>query len=168
MKQFKRATPAFAIGGILVLCGAVAALAAGLDGGVIANSGSTNTAPYTIKVWSDGHGNVSVANATATAFNVDPAVAAKFFTDVKEARANPGTPGRCMKSASFGTRTNVLWHEWTSSDLQCPPFSPSVSLLAHDVQQIQQAANVGMPMRRMRAPIQNRMTPPSESETPHP
>lgn len=155
-----------ALGAVALI--AVAAAAARPDGAIIHNSGSTNTAGYSIKVWSDGRGEVTMGRGpgwgTGKVFNVEPTVAERFFTNVKTARENPGTPGHCMKSASFGTTTTVQWHGWNSPDLQCPPFSPAVQAISADVRQIQAAANVDSGLHRIRIPNEPRMIPETSPE----
>lgn len=153
-----------------ILAGALMLLASGLasgaerDGAVITNSGSTNTAGYAIKVWSDGSGEVSLRGGATRNIKVDVDLVNKFFADVKAARANPGRPGRCMKSASFGTTTSVLWHEYQSVDLQCPPFTTEVTALAADVRNIQSAANLANPLQRIRLPLEPRKIPTATPE----
>lgn len=145
--------------GALALLATGMALAGGKDGAVITNSGSTNTAGYSIKVWSDGTGQVDLRGGGTRAISLDVDLVNKFFTDVKAARANPGTPGHCMKSASFGTTTVVLWHNYQSTDLQCPPFTSDVMALGADVRNIQAAANLASPPRRIRLPLEPRKIP---------
>lgn len=145
---------------------AVAAAAARPDGAMIRNSGSTNTAPYSIKVWSDGRAELTTGRTETSprSFSVDPAVAKQFFTDVKAARANPGTPSHCMKSASFGSTTTVEWHGWNSPDLLCPPFTPSVQAVAANVRTIEAAANLGTGLHRFPLPREPRMIPSTAPE----
>jgi len=153
-----------AIGAVATV--ALVAAAAQPDGAVIRNSGSTNTAAYTIKVWSDGRGEVAMGRmgGSGKPFTVDADVAKSFFTNVRAARQDPGSPGRCMKSASFGTTTTVHWHGWNSFDLQCPPWSPSVQALASDVRAIQAAANIDTGIHRIPLPREPRMIPSSAPE----
>ena len=159
MKQDKR-RPAIAAIALFVAGAALPALASPmLDGATIVTSGSTNTAGYTLKVRSNGAGEMTVENNPAKPFTIDPTVAKKFLADAKAARANPGTPQQCMKSASFGTTTHVTWHDYTSGDLQCPPFSTDVATLANDVSAIRQAAGVLGPIHRIRLPIDQRRLP---------
>lgn len=136
------------------------------DGAVIHQSGSTNTQPFTIKLWSDGRAQVLVGDAAPRATNVSQSSAEAFFRDVRAARANPGEAQSCMKSASFGTRTTVSWHDYTSVDLQCRPLSSAVSTLADDVSSIVEQASVGTVIRRIpnpnymkRAPIEGPSSP---------
>lgn len=156
MKRMLLAGLAFAAASVAI----VAIAAGGRDGAVIRNSGSTNTAGYLIKVWSDGQAQVTMRGSQVPrSFTIDGALASSFFTDVKAARANPGTPGHCMKSASFGTTTTVLWHGWLSSDLQCPPYTPAMQALLADVRAIEQAGNISSGPRRTRIPLEPRMIP---------
>lgn len=169
MKQHNRALTATAIACFAMLTTVIGASAAMLDGATIVTTASTNTAGYAVKIHSDGHGVVAVQNQQERAFTIDPSLAKKFLEDAKAARANPGTPGHCMKSASFGTATTVTWHNYTSIDLQCPPYSQAVAMLAHDVQAIQQAAGVGAPVHRIRLPIDQRRVPtPASPAQPEP
>ncbi len=158
---------ALALGAIGTIALAAAA-AARPDGAVIHNSGSTNTSGYSIKLWSDGRGELTMGRGpgwgTGTVFNVDPSVAQEFFSNVKAARQDPGSPGHCMKSASFGTTTTVQWHGWNSPDLQCPPFSPAVQAVAANVRTIQAAANIGNQLRRIPLPREPRMIPSTSPE----
>ena len=151
----------------LALTAAVAAGASAApvrDGAIITNSGSTNTAAYRIKLWSDGSASVQVQGRAARSYRADADATARFFTDVKAARSNPGTPQHCMKSASFGTVTTVAWHGYTSVDLQCPPFTPSVAKLAADVTAVQASANLGGAIRRIPLPRDVRMIPTATPE----
>ena len=150
------------------LVATIAASAGPKDGASIINSGSTNTEGYTMKVWSDGTGEVSGARTgDSHKFQIDADLTPKFFADLKAARANPGTPGHCMKSASFGTTTVVSWHGWQSTDLQCPPFNAAMTALVTDVRAIQAAANWAS---RRRIPLPRDMrkipaTPPEATPT---
>ena len=149
---------------LLSLATALASAAPQSDGALITNSGSTNTMGYVIKVWSNGGAEITMRGMAPRAFNLDDDVAARFFADVKAARSNPGSPQHCMKSASFGTSTSVAWHGWSSADLQCPPFTEPVGLLAQDVKLIQQAANIDNSIRRLPMPRDVRMIPTATPE----
>ncbi len=159
MKQYNRSVLAPVTAVLIFAASSSPASAAALDGASITTSGSTNTAGYTIKLHSDGSGAVAVTGRPEKAFTVDAALAEKFMSDAKAAREDPGTLQHCMKSASFGTTTTVTWHNYTSTDLQCPPLSSSVAMLAHDVQRIQQAAAVGAAPNRIRLPIEPHRVP---------
>jgi hypothetical protein len=151
---------------VLVLSSAAAVSAAVLDdGATISNSGSTNTLGYTIKVWTNGGAQITMSRTTAPRpFTIDADLATRFFADVRAARANPGGGGHCMKSASFGTTTGVIWHNYNSVDLQCPPFSPAVAALAADVRLVEAAANIDTRLRRFPLPGGMRMIPTATPE----
>lgn len=151
----------------IVLACAVLSATLQHDGATIVNSGSTNTAGYTITVWSDGTATSLVRGASSpTPFTVPKETAERFFSDVKAARGNGAQLQHCMKSASFGTRTVVQWHGWSSPDLQCPPFTPEVGALATDVQSLESAANIqpGSPLRRVPMPVEMRKIPTATPE----
>lgn len=146
----------------ILLLSAVLAATAPRDGATILNSGSTNTAGYKITLWSDGTATAQVGRGAPAPFTISKEAAERFFADVKAARGNGAQLQHCMKSASFGTRTIVQWHGWSSPDLQCPPFTAEVSALAKDVSEVQTAANIhpGNPlMRRIPMPVEMRMQP---------
>jgi hypothetical protein len=146
---------------IVFLCVTLAA-AMQHDSATIVNSGSTNTAGYTITLWSDGTATVQVRGAQAKPFTIPAKTASRFFTDVKAASGDGGGQlQHCMKSASFGTSTIVQWHGWTSPDFQCPPFTPAVTALAQDVNAIQTAADImpGRPLHRIGLPGDLRKIP---------
>jgi hypothetical protein len=154
--------------GVIGTIALAAAAAARPDGAVIHNSGSTNTSGYSIKLWSNGRGELTMGRGpgwgTGRVFELDQSVAERFFSNVKAARQDPGTPGHCMKSASFGTSTTVQWHGWSSPDLQCPPLSSAVQAVAADVRDIQQAASIGNQLRRIPLPREPRMIPSTAPE----
>jgi hypothetical protein len=143
---------------LVLLCGSVLAANATTrpDGMTIVNSGSTNTIGWSIALRSDG-----TATIDARAFMVPQALAVKLFADAAAAR-NAHVLGRaCMKSASFGTHLNVIWHGWTSPDLTCRPMSLLASTLAVDVGRITEIAQPPSGLRRIGLPIEPRRTPPA-------
>jgi len=117
------------------------------DGAIIRNSGSTNTAGFTIEVWSDATGSASEAGATPKPFGLRSDISAQFFADLHAARAENAPAAHCMKSASFGTSTVVQWHGWTSPDLQCRPSSATLRALARDVDAIEAASGITTQIR---------------------
>ncbi|MHB8144110.1 MAG: hypothetical protein ACYDEW_00510 [Vulcanimicrobiaceae bacterium] len=139
------------------------------DGAVIRNSGSTNFLGYTVKVWSDGQ-----VWASATGRDGAPVgrprtaragteLVERFFADVQAARDGHATGTPCMKSASFGSTTTVLWHEWTSPDLSCPGGDRLTRVLRSDVLGIESAAGVSTLTRgTVRLPINEPRRKPSE------
>lgn len=135
--------------GLLALC---AAAAPSHDGASIVDSGSTNTAGYTVNVWSDGTADVTYQNRTGAAaeksFTISSSLASRFFADLKAARKSTAPAAHCMKSASFGTSTHVHWHGWISPDLDCPPDDTLTTALVNDVGSIRSAGNIsGAPLR---------------------
>jgi hypothetical protein len=129
--------------------------AAPRDSAVIVDSGSTNTQGYKIQVWSDGTASITPADrfgtvqGAAKAFSVPASTATRFFADLAAARKGAATGQPCMKSASFGTTTHVVWHSWTSPDLDCPAGNALTAALVHDVGEIRQTSGIGVePLRR--------------------
>ncbi len=141
------------------------------DSASIVNSGSTNAAGYRIELSSEGHARIAVPYINA--FPVSRALVRRFFDDLRRARKSgaPGPP--CMKSASFGTRTTVVWHEWTSPDLDCPR-SGAMAQLQTDVNDIRASLNSGANRHRGQAGPINRpriktpLTPTPPEPTPYP
>jgi hypothetical protein len=133
---------------------------------VLENSGSTNSPGYRLSLWSDGSALLQRPGAAgAVAREVPADLALRFFQDVKAARAAAVPVGGCMKSMSFGSRTQVRWHGWNSPDLLCPQHDPSVLTLGADVRQIETALGI-VPgsMRRMPMPIGPRKIIPATPE----
>lgn len=135
-------------------CAAGAAAAYLRDGAVIRNSGSTNFSGYTVKVWSDGatwavHSNrAGTPIGQAVSGSIPRALAQRFLGEAQQARSNRATSRPCMKSASFGTSTVVLYHGWTSPDLECPGGGFTVALSA-DTHKIVELLNIrGLPPTR--------------------
>ncbi len=133
---------------IFTVAPALSVGAAQRDVATIRNSGSTNTAGFTITVWSDATGSASVQGATPKAFGVPSDLSARFFADLHAASNDAAPAMHCMKSASFGTSTMVQWHAWSSPDLQCPPFSAGLGALARDVGAIETAAGITTQIHR--------------------
>jgi hypothetical protein len=150
-----------------ILAAGGSAIAFTRDGAIIRNSGSTNSAAYEIRVWSNGAAQWRTA-AQKKDFAIDAALIKRFFAAVKAARANPGTPRHCMKSASFGTVTTVTWHGWTSGDLQCPPSDGASAELAEVTNEIAGASGVVPVPQRIRLPVEPRRveTPGTASPSP--
>jgi hypothetical protein len=142
----------------------VLGLSAERDSAMIQNSGSTNTSGFTITVWSDGTSTASVHGQADRAFTLQPDLSARFFNDLRAAASVTPAPRHCMKSASFGTTTTVRWHDWSSSDLQCPPLSPGLVALANDVSAIESAAGVTGGPHRIGLPPSLRKIPPATPE----
>jgi hypothetical protein len=120
------------------------------DSAVIVDSGSTNTAGYTIVVSSEGTGRITLqsragrpASSAPKTFAIAAAVTTRFFAALKAAQAAKVVGAPCMKSASFGTSTHVSWHDWKSPDLDCPSENALLSAVIKDVNAIRAASGVG-------------------------
>lgn len=86
---------------------------------VIRNSGSTNTAGYTIVVHPSGSADVTTDGATTSRTVGGPQVR-WLFLKLRAAGPLDVLPGgHCMKSASFGSTTTVAFGGRTSPDLSC-------------------------------------------------
>jgi hypothetical protein len=124
------------------------------DSAAIVNSGSTNSYGYTITVWSDGTGSVTLQARGGTpsspkAFTVPSATTARFFADLAAARKGNATTVPCMKSVSFGSTTRISWQGWESPDLTCPPKDSLGEALVKDVDAIRKAAGIQeLPLRQ--------------------
>lgn len=140
----------------LAICSLVAA--APRDSAVIVNSGSTNTVGYSITVWSDGQASLTTQNrdgkatGPAKSFTVPAATAARFFTDLANAKSTNAVTVPCMKSASFGSSMHVKWQGWVSPDLECPAKTSAGDALIKDVDEIRQAS--GLAAQPLRQPPQ--------------
>ncbi len=157
----------------LVLCCCLAALstflaAAPLDAATIVNSGSTNFMGWNLTIRSDGSGNVVqgargivVHGAIARAFRIPSQLAQSFFHDLRAARDANISGAACVKSVSFGTRLNIVWHTWTSPDLSCPVVSSLDAALRVDVSKITAIVNPPTGSHRVLLPIEPRRTPTS-------
>lgn len=112
------------------------------DSATISNSGSTNTAAFTISVASDGNSSVTMTSRAGApqggprSFTVPADLSQKFFADLAAAKNANYAPVPCMKSASFGTTTRVTWQGWTSFDVSCPPAGDAARALVDDVNKI--------------------------------
>lgn len=163
----------------IFLCAAATAAAAGApDGATIRNTGSTNFLGYTIKVWSNGHATSVHSGRNGRA--VDPPLSgtipapmvAQFFNDLHTARNSRPISQACVKSASFGTATIVLYHGWTSPDLECGGDG-TVIALGSDAKKIAAQLQVqGVPARRIpmmpNEPRRAEPTPSQAGGTPEP
>ncbi|HTW84276.1 MAG TPA: hypothetical protein VMD91_09435 [Candidatus Sulfotelmatobacter sp.] len=110
---------------------------------VIANSGSTNTGGYVIRVYADG--TVSVDQGVPIRKTISKQLVTKFFDDLHAAGPLDALPtAACMKSASFGSSTRVGYHAQLSPDLSCPSTSSIGRALTIDVNAIVNAAGVSM------------------------
>jgi hypothetical protein len=127
-----------------------------LDGGAIVNSGSTNMLGWKILVKSDGRAFVLPGWRRV---RIERRLALKFLIDARDGKGQQITGPPCIKSVSFGTRLNVLYHEWTSPDLSCPPASDLQAALAQDVRTIVAIAHPPSGLHRIRVPLEPHRAP---------
>jgi hypothetical protein len=122
------------------------------DEALIVNSGSTNTAGYRLRVYADGTTALQQADA-ALRKHVSAALVKRFFADLRAAGALDKLPrAACMKSASFGSSTQVAYRGKMSPDLTCPSASPAERALAVDADALAAAGGVTMLLRPLRSP----------------
>jgi hypothetical protein len=104
----------------------------------IVNSGSTNTAGYSITVEKSGRAEYVSRPRRGQAprkvqKEISRALAERLFRDVAAARPLAELPVRhCAKSVSFGTRTTVIWGGEESPDLSCGGENRRAEALAAD------------------------------------
>ena len=86
---------------------------------VIANSGSTNAAGFTVVVTPDGAATVRQYDGSKQ--KVVGAPQTRWLFALLQAAGPLDALGlaHCMKSASFGTSTRIAWNDRTSGDLSC-------------------------------------------------
>ena len=114
------------------------------DEALIVNSGSTNRAGYRLRVYADGTTALQQADA-AVRKHVSLALVKRFFADLDAAGAlDKLRRASCMKSASFGTETVVVYRGKTSPDISCPGTARN---LEQDALALAQAAGVSLAPR---------------------
>lgn len=112
--------------------------AAPVETAVIENTGSTNTQGYEITVSSTGG-----ALMDGKALDLPMAMNKQFFHDLAAAMPLSGLPARRgMRSASFGTRTFIIYKEQRSPDLTFGGDARTTALKA-DIDAIMGALHVG-------------------------
>ncbi|MDP9017662.1 MAG: hypothetical protein M3N19_05025, partial [Candidatus Eremiobacteraeota bacterium] len=111
-------------------------------------------------VWANGRAKV-LSQGTVRDANIAPSLATAFFKDLKKAKASGGRSEPCMKSASFGSRTIILYHGWTSGDVSCPGQG-AMAALAADVTAITTALGPAHFGRRIQLPANEPRRIPSE------
>ncbi len=102
------------------------------DAIVVRNSGSTNTAGYTLVISPDGHALV-LQNGGSTEGTVGRAQVRWLFAKVRAAAPLDALPAaHCMRSASFGSSTTIEYGDATSPDISCGS-SPALREIARTV-----------------------------------
>ncbi|HEY0798419.1 MAG TPA: hypothetical protein VGD50_04670 [Candidatus Baltobacteraceae bacterium] len=118
----------------LVLAALMTPAATSAATAAIVNSGSTNTASFGIVISTDGTAVEMTSGARPVRRKLSPAAARAFFSDLGAARPlNRLAVVRCMKSASFGTTTRILWRSQATPDLSCPSTNAVVLRLSRDI-----------------------------------
>lgn len=108
----------------------------------IVNSGSTNTAGYSIVVEKSGRADYTSRPRRGQAAEkirkeIPKTLAERLFRDVEAARPLADLPVRhCAKSVSFGTRTMVVSGDEESPDLSCGSDDRRAQALAADVREV--------------------------------
>jgi hypothetical protein len=114
------------------------------DEAVIVRSASTNTAGYTLHVFSNGRARLFQGNLPARR-TVPLRLVSRFFDDLRAAGDLARLPSNfCMKSASFGTTVRIGYRGVTSPDVSCPGTSRIERMLSEDVDALANAAGVSM------------------------
>ena len=109
---------------------------------VIRNSGSTNSAGYTLVVRPDSTAEIMQNGTTSTAAVAEPQVK-WLFAKLHEAQVPGALPERgCMKSASFGSSTTIAYEGVTTPDLTCG-VTPLARELSRTVAVITQQLGIG-------------------------
>ncbi|HYZ15883.1 MAG TPA: hypothetical protein VE591_05760 [Candidatus Acidoferrum sp.] len=111
---------------------------------LIANSGSTNTAGYTLRVYADGTTELLQADIPQHK-RLARTLVDRFFADLRAAGPLNALPHTfCMKSASFGTTTTISYRGKTSPDVSCPGRSVAARTLASDASALAAAAGIAL------------------------
>ena len=142
MRAFSIAAFALVLGALAA--GTVLARTTARVTATIVNSGSTNAAPFSVSVRSDGH----VQAGRGPQASIGKRLTAQFFGALRAAQKSASTEaGGCMKSASFGSVMRVHSGSWSSVDLNCPVTGANASLkTATDA--IVAALKLDVPQRR--------------------
>ena len=97
----------------------------------IVNSGSTNTAGFTVRVFPNGKAIVALSRPASTRVGwVGRKAASNLFAAIHASQSNgrPSGAAMCMKSASFGTTMRIQYGGWASVDLNCPVVGANAEL----------------------------------------
>jgi hypothetical protein len=119
---------------------------------LIVDSGSTNRAGYRLRVYADGttalqQGDVPIRK------RIPAELVKRFFADLQAAGPLDRLPvAHCMKSASFGSTTQIGYRGALSPDVSCASGSTATRALAVDATAIAGAAGVSMLPRPLPQP----------------
>ena len=119
---------------------------------LIVNSGSTNFQGFSLVLSADGEATLEQGNSTSQSY-LPQTLVARLFADLRVAGALDALPpSRCMKSASFGTATRIVYRGKSSPDISCPSPNPLLRRLAIDVMSLLGAAKISATRRPGHAP----------------
>ncbi len=110
---------------------------------LIVNSGSTNRAGYRLRVSADGWASLQQGDMPVRK-RISAKLVDRFFADLKAAGTlDKMISARCMKSASFGSTTQIGYLGKMSPDVSCPG-GPAMRTLQVDAEALADAAGVSM------------------------
>ena len=110
---------ALALGAALAQASAPPSAPASPDDAVIRNSGSTNTAGYTLVIRRDGSAELQ-QGGTQQAKTLGHSQTAWLFAKLDDDAPLSSLPvGHCMRSASFGSVTRITYRGETTGDVGC-------------------------------------------------
>lgn len=119
---------------------------------LIVDSGSTNRAGYRLRVTADGWTALQQGDVPLRK-RVSADLVARFFADLRAAGPlDRLRTAHCMKSASFGTTTQIGYRGKLSPDVSCPGTSAAARALSVDATALADAAGVSMLPRPVRIP----------------
>jgi hypothetical protein len=122
------------------------------DRAVITQTASTNTKGYVITVSATGTATVETGGLTRSV-QIPAPLADRLYADLDRAGDLAALPaGSCMKSASFGTRTEIAYRGARSPDLGCAQNAVERDLQA-DAAAIASPALGQMPQIRRTLPV---------------
>lgn len=127
-----------------------------LDAGTILNSGSTNSAPFQLVARADGTATFTIEGRPPEKRTLPVASVREFLLDLKASIPFEASKGGCMKSASFGSSTYVIYHGHRSPDISCGNTLRERTLMT-DVNRIALEAKIPTLIPRIRT-----FAPPSE------
>ncbi len=140
---------------LLLLAAATATPVANAQAQIV-NSGSTNTRGYALTVSRSGAVLVDAQDGTgARSAAVEPDLANRFFAALEGSEPLDAlTPGRCMKSASFGYAVRVRYSGAVTPDLTCPADDrvKTLATLAFEIASSVHVSNFAMRRRLIPAP----------------
>jgi len=119
---------------------------------LIVNSGSTNRAGYRLRVFADGTTALQQGDVPLKK-RISQTLVTRFFADLQAAGPLDKLQiPHCMKSASFGSTTQIGYRGVMSGDVSCFGGSQTVRTLSIDASAIADAAGVSMLPRPLPSP----------------